>query len=311
MLLAVTCTYFLAALSLDPRSNYADRNPPPSPAEVEAVLNAYNLNPETPVVERFTHWAWGVVRGDLGRQVSGADVSPEFLRRAMTSVRLVLLASLIGSVGGILLGAWSATLRKGRGDRILTLAAFAVLATPVFVIALALQLGARSVNDAVGSGFFAYTGEYAPESTGTWDRLVSRAQHLVLPSVTLIAYQVALFSLYQRNTMLDVLHADFVRTARAKGLSRRTALRRHALRVAVLPLLPLLTYNAVLVFTGAVFIERIFGWHGMGEWLVDAVFAQDVNVVAAIGLFTAALVLVASLIADVLHLVLDPRSRIP
>ncbi|MEI5098177.1 ABC transporter permease [Streptomyces sp. PmtG] len=237
-------------------------------------------------------------------------MSPEFLRRAATSVRLVLVATVIGSVGGILLGAWSATLRERRGDRAVTLASFAVLATPVFVIALALQLGARHINEAVGSGLLEYTGEYAPDATGTGDRLLSRAQHLLLPSITLIAFQVALFGLYQRNTMLDVLHEDFVRTARAKGLSRRTALRRHALRVAVLPLLPLLTYNAVLTFTGALFVEKIFGWHGMGEWLVDSVLAQDVNVVAAVGLFTAVLVLVAGLIADVLHLVLDPRSRI-
>ncbi|WJV51017.1 ABC transporter permease [Streptomyces flavofungini] len=311
VLVAIACTYFLAALSLDPRSNYADRNPPPSPAEVEAVLNAYNLNPDTPAVERFARWVRGAVQGDLGRQVSGADVGPEFLRRAMTSVRLVLVAAVVGSVGGILLGAWSATLRERRGDRALTLASFAVLSTPVFVIALALQLAARNINEAVGSSVLEYTGEYAPEATGTWDRLLSRAQHLVLPSLTLIAFHIALFSLYQRNTMLDVLHEDFVRTARAKGLSRRTALRRHALRVAVLPLLPLLTYNAVLTLTGALFIEKIFGWHGMGEWLVDAVLAQDVNVVAAVGIFTAALVLAAALIADVLHLALDPRSRIP
>ncbi|QEV20899.1 ABC transporter permease [Streptomyces alboniger] len=308
-MVAGTCTYFLAALSLDPRSTYADRNPPPSPAEIEAVLNAYNLNPKTPAAERFVHWARGVARGDLGYTVSGARVSPEFLRRAATSVRLVLVATAVGSAAGILLGAWSATRQRRRSDRALTLASFTVLATPVFVIAAALQLWARNINDAVGITVFEYTGEYAPGATGTWGRLLSRAQHFVLPSITLIAFQAALFSLYQRNTMLDVLHADFVRTARAKGLSPRTALRRHGLRVAVLPLLPLLTYNTVLTFTGAVFVEKIFGWHGMGEWLVDSVLTQDVNPVAAVGLFTAALVLAAGLIADVLHLALDPRSR--
>ncbi|MCI3927968.1 ABC transporter permease [Streptomyces sp. AN091965] len=311
VLVAVACTYLLAALSLDPRSTYVDRNPPPSPAEVEAVLDAYNLNPDTPVVERFARWVQGAARGDLGRTVSGAPVSPEFLRRAATSARLVLVATVIGSAGGILLGSWSASRRGRRSGRALTVAAFTVLATPVFVLALALQLWARNINDLVGSTVFEYTGEYAPGTTGTWDRLVSRAQHAVLPVTTLIAFQVALFSLYQRQTMLDVVHEDFVRTARAKGLSRRTALRRHALPVAVLPLLPLLTYNAVLTFTGAVFIEKIFGWHGMGEWLVDSVLAQDVNVVAAVGLFTAVLVLLAGLVADVLHLALDPRSRTP
>ncbi|MGW7054151.1 ABC transporter permease [Streptomyces sp. NPDC054887] len=310
VIIAGTLTYFLAALSLDPRSNFVQRNPPPSPAEITATLNAYNLNPDTPVFTRFVRWVGGVLSGDLGRSVTGADVGDEFVRRALTSVRLLLFATLVGSVGGVLLGAWSAVHQGGRwADRSVTLLAFVVLATPVFVTAVALQLWARNVNDVVGHTVFEYTGEYSPGVSGLWDEWLSRAQHLILPSLALIALQAALFSRYQRNTMLDVLHSDFVRTARAKGLTRRAALGRHGLRVAVLPLLPFLAYNAVLVFTGATFIEKIFGWHGMGEWLVDSILTNDVNVVAAVGLFTAALVLVAGLFADLLHAVLDPRAR--
>ncbi|KUM78534.1 ABC transporter permease [Streptomyces sp. ISL-22] len=309
VVIAGAVTYVLAALTLDPRSNYVNRNPPPSPAEITATLDAYNLNPDTPVVSRFLRWAGDVLTGDLGRTVAGEEVTEEFGRRALTSTRLLLLATVVGSVGGVLLGSWNAVRHERWTDRVATLLSFAVLATPVFVTAVALQLWARNLNEAIGSTVFEYTGEYSPGATGTWDRLLSRAQHLVLPSIALVAFQAALFGLYQRNTMLDVLHSDFVRTARAKGLPRRTALLRHGLRVAVLPLLPLLAYNAVLMFTGTAFVEKIFGWHGMGEWLVDSVLTDDVNVVAAVGLFTAALVLVAGLLADVLHVVLDPRSR--
>jgi peptide/nickel transport system permease protein len=109
--------------------------------------------------------------------------------------------------------------------------------------------------------------------------------------------------------MLDVLAADFVRTARAKGLRRRTALTRHALRCALIPTATLSTYTIVLMFTGATVTENIFGWHGMGEWLVTSIGENDINAVAAITAFTAVLVLLAGLVSDLLVAVLDPRVR--
>lgn len=110
--------------------------------------------------------------------------------------------------------------------------------------------------------------------------------------------------------MLDVLGSDFLRTARAKGLRRRKALVKHGLRTAILPVVPLLVYNIVLLFTGATFTEKTFGWHGMGELLVDSINKQDVNSVATVGLFTAVLVLIAGVLSDLLYAALDPRVRV-
>lgn len=274
------------------------------------TLDEYNLNPDTPLVVRFGHWADGVAHGDLGRTVTGARVNDEFARRVGVSTRLLLIATILGSIGGVLVGAWGAIRQYRASDRIATLGSFFVLAMPVFVIAVTFKLWAIRINSAVGHKVIEYTGEYDPGVSGTGDILLSRLQHLLLPSLTLIVIQIALYSRYQRSTMLDVLGSDFLRTARAKGLSRRAALMKHGLRTAVLPVVPLLVYNVVLLFTGATFTEKIFGWHGMGEWLVDSISTNDVNSVAAVGMFTAVVVLVAGLLSDLLYAALDPRVRV-
>jgi peptide/nickel transport system permease protein len=251
-----------------------------------------------------------VAHGDLGRTVTGGEVNDEFGRRVGVSTRLLLIATILGSVGGVLVGAWGAIRQYRASDRFTTLASFFILAMPVFVIAVTFKLWAIGLNDAVGHKVIEYTGEYDPGLSGTGEILISRLQHLLLPSLTLIVIQIALYSRYQRSTMLDVLGSDFLRTARAKGLSRRAALMKHGLRTAVLPVVPLLVYNVVLLFTGATFTEKIFGWHGMGEWLVNSISTNDVNAVAAVGMFTAVVVLVAGLLSDLLYAALDPRVRV-
>ena len=119
----------------------------------------------------------------------------------------------------------------------------------------------------------------------------------------------AFLSRYQRNAMLDVLGSDYVRTARAKGLRRRTALTKHALRTALIPAVTIFVYSFALIFVGATFTEIIFGWHGMGELLVTSIQGNDTNATAAVTLFVAVLVLFASLMQDFVVALLDPRVR--
>jgi peptide/nickel transport system permease protein len=110
--------------------------------------------------------------------------------------------------------------------------------------------------------------------------------------------------------MLDVLGSDYVRTARAKGLRRRTALIKHALRTALIPSMTLFTYSFATIFVGAIFTEKIFGWHGMGEWFVDTIQGSDTNAVAAITAVTGVLILFASFLQDIVVAILDPRVRV-
>jgi peptide/nickel transport system permease protein len=186
-----------------------------------------------------------------------------------------------------------------------------VLSTPTFVIANLLILGALRVNWAIGAQLFQYTGETSPAMIdGVWAQFVDRLQHLVLPTLTLALGTAAGFSRYQRNAMLDVLGQDFIRTARAKGLNRRRALVKHGLRTALIPLATLFAYGVAGLVTGAVFVEKIFGWHGMGEWMVQGVATQDANIVAAITVFAGAVVLLAGLLSDFIYAALDPRVRV-
>jgi peptide/nickel transport system permease protein len=308
--IATSLAYILAAATLHPRANFEGRNPPPPPAVVDKQLDELNLNDKTPILRRYTRWLKDVVHGDFGRTWDGVSVNAEMGRRMGVSLRLLLIATILGGILGVLAGAWGAIRQYRFSDHAITLLSFVVLSTPVFVLAVVLEIGAVGFNNAVGTKVFEYTGEFTPGlSGGFWTHLGDRLQHLVLPSITLVLGEIAIFSRYQRNAMLDVLGSDFVRTALAKGLPRRTALLKHALRTALIPSATLFAYNFGLLLVGATFTEKIFGWHGMGEWFVDSVTKNDVNAVAAVSCFAAFLVLVAGLLSDIAYAILDPRIR--
>jgi peptide/nickel transport system permease protein len=193
----------------------------------------------------------------------------------------------------------------------LSTGAFVLLATPTFVLALLLQVLAAKFNNGVGHKVFQYSGQYNPAQAGGWfshtgDRLV----HLILPTITLMLAGASYLMLYQRNAMLDVLGSDFLRTAQAKGLRRARALITHGLRTALIPMATFFAYEFALLFVGATFTEKIFGWHGMGEYFVDSVTKNDVNSVAGVTLFVAILVLIAGFLSDVAYAALDPRVRV-
>jgi peptide/nickel transport system permease protein len=305
---AAGLAYLLAAATLQPRAEFEGRNPRPPAAVVEAELTALNLNDRTPLPRRCATWAGGVLRGDLGRTLDGDPVAPELGRRALVSVRLLLPGAVLGAVLGVLAGAYAAARQYRPADRLITVGSFVVLSTPVFVLAVLLQLGAERINQLTGVRIFEWVGEYTPgQGRGALARAAGRLQHLVLPTLTIVLVQVAVFSRYQRNLMLDVLGADFVRTAMARGLTRRHALLRHGLRTALVPMTTYFAYTFGLVLLGAMFTEKIFGWHGLGEWLIDSVHRGDVNAVAAVTLLAAVLVLLAGLAADAAHGLLDPR----
>lgn len=307
--LAMSLAYLLAAAALDPRAGYEGRAAPPPEAVVDARLTALNLNDRTPLADRYLTWAGGVLRGDLGRTWDGEPVNAELWRRLGTSLRLMLPGAVLGCVLGVLLGACAAARRGRAADRIVTLGSCLLLAVPVFVLAVVLQILAGTVNDAAGMRLLVWAGESAPGAPGGAAGLADRVRHLLLPTAAVTLAQAAVFCRYQRGMMLDVLHADHVRTARAKGLRRRSALLRHGLPTALVPMTAYLPYASGLLVLGGVFTEKAFGRHGMGEWLTGSIARGDVNAVAAICCAAVCAVLLAGLAADLLHGVLDPRVR--
>jgi len=307
--LASFLTFALTSLTFTPLNSLLQRNPRPPQAVIDA--KAAELDLDKPVPLRYAHWVSGAVRGDFGTTVNGQPVSDELWRRIGVSLRLLVIGSIVGTVIGVLVGAWGAVRQYRMSDRVITALSLLIISTPTFVLAGLLILAALRVNSVLGVQLFEYTGETSPDAVGgTWNQFVDRVQHLVLPTLTLALMAIAGYSRYQRNAMLDVLGQDFIRTARAKGLTRRQALFTHGLRTALIPMATLFAYSVAGLVTGAVFVEKIFGWHGMGEWVVQGISTQDTNIVAAITVFSGAVVLLAGLLSDVIYAILDPRVRV-
>jgi peptide/nickel transport system permease protein len=311
MFVATTLAYFVASLALHPRARYEQRNPPPPPAVIEAQLTAYGVNDKDPLLERYGHWIGGVLQGDFGKTVTGNDINGQLGSRALVSLRLLLLGSIIGAVVGVLVGVMSAIKQYRPTDRIFTALSFFFIATPVFFTAVLLKFGALKVNEAAGTTVLYYTGYETPGlDAGFWGGVTDQIGHLILPTLSIALGLIAYFSRYQRNAMLDVMGSDFLRTAQAKGLTRRRALYKHGLRTALIPMATLLAYSFGTLAVGATFTEKIFGWHGMGEWLVDSIRSNDINVTATIALFTAVFILFSGFLSDVVYAALDPRVRV-
>ncbi|MEO8071477.1 MAG: ABC transporter permease, partial [Acidobacteriota bacterium] len=312
VLISTSAAYVLAATQLNPRSRYDGRNPPPPKAAVDATLDALNMNDETPLGTRFGRWAGGIIHLDLGRTVDNTSVNDEIGARMWVSLRLVLIGSILGTLLGVAAGAYGAVKQHQPVDHAISVFSFVTLSMPIVVLAVLLKNAGIELNTVLGftgdTKLLYTTGEMTPGiDTWTWAGFTNRIGHLVLPSLVLTISAIAFYGRYQRNAMLDVLGTDFLRTAQAKGLRRSQALIKHGLRTALIPMATFFAYEFALLFVGATFTEKIFGWHGMGEYFVDAVTKNDVNSVAGVTLFVAVLILFAGFLSDVAYAALDPR----
>ncbi|MEV0583776.1 ABC transporter permease [Nonomuraea sp. NPDC050310] len=308
---ATSLAYMLAASALSPRANYLGRNPPLPAAAIDARLDELNLNDKTPLLERYGTWVSGVAHGDFGLTVQGDSVNEDLKRRAGVTFRLIIIGVFFGSFLGVAIGAYAAVKQYGWFDRLTTVASFFVLAVPTVVLATILVILGTQFNNLLGIPVVYVSGEATPGLTGGFfAHLLDRVQHLILPTISLSIGLIATFSRYQRNMMLDVLGADFIRTAMAKGMSRRAALTKHALRTALIPAVTYFAFTFGSLLVGATITEKVFNWPGLGQQLVNSITTNDVNTVAAIAFLTAIAVLFASLLADLLTAALDPRVRV-
>jgi peptide/nickel transport system permease protein len=309
LVLASFLTFGLASLTFHPLDNLLQRNPRPPESSIQAKSDELGLDKPIPI--RYAHWLGASLQGDFGTTIAGQPIADQLWSRIGVSLRLVFIGSVIGAVLGVVIGAWGAIRQYKLSDRVITVLSLLVISTPTFVVANLLILAALKVNSVLGVQLFNYIGESSTGATGgQWDQFVDRLQHLVLPTLTLALGSIAGYSRYQRNAMLDVLGQDFIRTARAKGLTRRQALFKHGLRTALIPMATLFAYGVSGLVTGAVFTEKIFGWHGMGEWVVQGIATQDINIITAVTVFTGATVLLGGLLSDVIYAALDPRVRV-
>jgi peptide/nickel transport system permease protein len=167
------------------------------------------------------------------------------------------------------------------------------------------------VNDLVGTRIFFTVGERSPvqASESAWANATDIFGHLILPTIVLALVGLAVFSRFQRDSMLEVLNSDYVRLARAKGLRHRVVMRRHALRTALIPVLTLVVFSIQGAIDGAVITETVFQWNGFGRYFIDRLREADTFPVMAFVMLSGALTVLGNLVADLLYAVLDPRIR--
>jgi peptide/nickel transport system permease protein len=309
VLLASVLVFLLVANSGDPLADLKGRQPPVPPQVIEAREKLLYL--DKPMPQRYWTWLTNFVQGDMGKSIRGIEVRPLLWQRMKVTLRMVVLASIVAIVLAIGAGVLSAVKQYTVTDYTFTFAGFLFLSMPVFWLAALLkEYGAIRLNRLFGQQVVFTVGAETPNLTGSLGhRLADYAGHLFLPTVALALISFAAWSRYQRATMLDVLGSDYIRLARAKGLSRSRVMVRHALRNALIPLVTVVAIDTGAVFGGAVITERVFAWQGMGALLVQGVETSDANILMAWLMVTSVLVVLFNLIADVLYAVLDPRIR--
>ncbi|WP_226082019.1 ABC transporter permease [Mycetocola spongiae] len=308
--ISTSAAYLLASASMNPRSAFEGRNPRPPQGTIEATLTSLGVNDNEPLLSRYVTWLGKVLTGDFGQTITNLSVNAQFAERIGSSLRLLIIGSVLGAVFGVLIGVWNALRQYKPSDRIISALSFLIMSIPVFILAVLLKMGATWLNQTVGVQLINFTGASTPGITGGfWPELWDALNHMLLPTIAIVLGGVASYSRYQRATMLDTLNADYLRTARAKGLTRGKATYKHALRMAIIPMTTLFSYGMIGVVTGATMTEQIYGWNGLGKWFIDSVNSQDINSVTAFCAFAAVVVLISGFLADLLHAALDPRVR--
>lgn len=295
--------FMMVSLSGDPMSRFRSMDPPPPPQAIASMERQLGL--DQPVLVRYGNWLAGVLRGDFGPSVVNVDISAELGARMLVSFRLIILAVLIAALVAIIIGVVSAMRQSGLLDTVLSTIVFVALAVPVFWIGVLLKYAAIEVNEAAGATVFYTIGD----GTSNGAAGLELVGYLALPTIVLIVNVFASWSRYVRSSMIEVLSADYMRLARAKGLTKGQAVVRHGLRNALMPFVTIVALDFSALVGGAIVSESIFQWRGMGDLLLTGIRNLDVHVVMAWLLVFATATILLNLLADLLYGVLDPRIR--
>jgi len=253
------------------------------------------------------------IRFNWGISFQGAgDVWDLVFSRVGATFRLGFTALAIALIIGIPLGIYQAVRQYSFFDQLGTIGAFLAFSTPIFIIGVGLQIiFALYLEKWTGVKLFYVTGMNDPSwsTMSTWERIVDTVQHLALPAISIALISLAGYARFQRASMLEVLHSDYLRTAKAKGLPRRSVIVKHALRNALIPIVTLVSLDIAFMIGGAIITESIFGWPGVGRLYINAIQTIDYPVVMAIVMVIGILIVVMNIVADILYGVMDPRVR--
>ena len=282
------------ALTLDPKV---------SPKIIEQMEKNYDL--DKPVYQQYFLWLKRLINGKLYSFKDGRPVLDKIGERIWNTLLLNLIAVLIIFSLAIPLGIFSAKRQYTFMDNLGTFGAYLGISIPSFWLAYLLILGTVKLFGYPVLGMRSFVIE---EFTG-FESVMDRLWHLLLPSIILAIGGIAALSRYTRSSMLEVIRQDYIRTAKAKGLSEETVYYKHALRNALLPIITLFGFLIPGLIGGSIIMETVFAWPGIGRLAYQAVLSRDYPVVMTINTITAVLVLIGNLMADLLYGIADPRIR--
>lgn len=304
MLVALSMLIFLLLRLTpgDPIDAYIDPSIPISPAQLSELRGQLGLDKPLPV--QYLAWLQQAATGNLGFSIKRQDqpVLDLVLSRIGPTVLLMGSALVIAIIGGIVSGVVSAVRRNSAIDLSFSVFALIGISSPAFLSAL------------IGLYIFAVRLRWAPSggmlTPGTEFSTGDLLRHLILPAILLSIAQAALIMRYMRSSLLEVLNQDYVRTARAKGVKEFWVIAKHALRNALLPVVTVIGSTIGLAIGGAIFIESVFNWPGMGLLLVDAVQTRDYPVIMGATLIIGACVIIVNLLTDITYAIIDPRIKV-
>lgn len=260
------------------------------------------LGLDKPAVVQYLYWLGNALKGNLGYRIKNQQpVWTEIKQRVGPTLSLMSLGMGLGVGLGILFGVIAAIRRYSLLDQALTVGAFLGISTPAFLAGL------------LGLYFFALKWKLFPSggyaTPGQPVQLGDVLYHLALPALILSLFYIAIIMRYTRSSVLEVLGLDYVRTARAKGLAEVVTTRKHVLRNALIPVVTVVGANIANLVGGAVFLESIYSWPGMGQLYLDGVESRDYPLIMGLTLVLASVILLANLATDLLYGLIDPRIR--
>ncbi len=269
-----------------------------TPDQLERIRNSLGLN--QPIAVQFVTWVGQLLSGNLGTSlISGTPVTTLIAQRLEPTISLALLAIILSVLIAVPLGVIAAWRHRGWLDNAVMAASVLGFSLPVFVVGyIFIQIFAIDLKLFPVQGFRSI-------SDGLWPFL----ERSLLPSLTVATIYIALIARMTRASMLDVLGEDYVRTARAKGLTEKIVLFRHALRNAAIPILTVIGTGFALTISGVVVTESVFNVPGLGRLTVDAILARDYPVIQGLILLTSGLYVLINLLIDLSYVFLDPRIR--
>ena len=271
-----------------------------TPENVEKLNRDLGL--DKPMIQRYFIWLGNMLQGDFGRSFSlNKDVLDEISERFGATLVLAGVSFVLCSILGVVAGALSASRQFGITDKLITLSVLIGISIPSFFLGMMMIL-----FFSVQLRWFTVSGMWPIYGARDLSALLS---HLFLPAVALSVVATGVIARLSRSAMLEVLRQDFIRTARAKGLSEARVIWRHALKAAMVSVIPVLGVQAGVVLSGAVYIEMVFQWPGVGRMLVEAILKRDILLVQGGVVFVAACYVMFNIVVDIIQSLLDPRIK--